>query len=149
MSDLFSDTQHRPRQRTGKQTLVVRQADERVQLEEMLERLAHLETVAESAAGTEKTGTEKQALKLDVRSIVAICAILLSITGYIVQEARNTSRQDAEIESTAVRVMSLEKITATNTEARVRSEVELDELRQGQAEIKELLRAKDLKNQNK
>ena len=49
----------------------------------------------------------------------------------------------------SVRVMSLEKITATNTEARVRSEVELDELRQGQAEIKELLRAKDLKNQNK
>jgi hypothetical protein len=149
MSDLFSDTQHRPRQRAGKQTLVVRQADERVQLEEVLERLAHLETLAESAAQTVKGVTEKQALKLDVRSIVAICAILLSITGYVVQDARNTSRQDAEIESTAVRLMNLEKITATNTEARVRSEVELDELRQGQAEIKELLRAKDLRTNNK
>lgn len=145
MSDLFSDT-HRPRPRAGKQPLVVRQADERVQLDEVLEKLAHLEAMAESGAATVKAGTEKQALKLDVRSIVAICAILLSITGYVVQEARNTSRQDAEIESTAVRLMNLEKITATNTEARVRSEVELDELRQGQAEIKELLRAKDQRN---
>ena len=145
MSDLLSDTQHRPRQRAGKQTLVVRQADEHVQLDEVLEKLAHLETMAESAT-VAKTSSEKQALKLDVRSIVAIAAILLSIVGYVVQEARNTSRQDAEIESTAVRLMNLEKITATNTEARVRSEVELDELRQGQAEIKELLRAKDLKN---
>jgi hypothetical protein len=48
----------------------------------------------------------------------------------VIQDTRNGARQDSEIE-------------ATNTEARIRSEVQLGELRDGQAEIKATLRAHD------
>ena len=110
---------------------------------EVLERLARNQALAEAL--TESWRTEVAAIqeqgkgKLDLRSMVAIGAIALSIAGYVIQDARNSSRQDSEIETTKARVTNLERIAATNTEARVRSEVELNELRQGQAEIKELL----------
>jgi len=77
--------------------------------------------------------------KLAERSLIALVAIAFSITGYVMQEARNSSRQDAEMEETKTRVTNLGRIAATNTEARVRSEVELRELRQGQEEIKQML----------
>ena len=61
----------------------------------------------------------------------------------MVQDARNSSRQDAEIEMTKARVSNLERIAATNTEARIRSEVEFKALREGQEEIKHMLERHD------
>ena len=86
---------------------------------------------------------EQRLLKFDSRTLVALGAIALSITGFVIQEARNTARQDSEIESTKARVMRLEQIANTNTEARIRTEVQLGELRDGQAEIKALIEAHD------
>ncbi|HTW58846.1 MAG TPA: hypothetical protein VMD99_12015 [Terriglobales bacterium] len=80
-------------------------------------------------------------LRFDGRTLVAIGAIALSLTGYVLQDARNTSRRDTEIETTKARVTTLEGIAATNTEGRIRTEVELGELRQGQNEIKALIQA--------
>jgi soluble cytochrome b562 len=60
-----------------------------------------------------------------------------------IQDARNTAKQDSELEATKARVQRLEQIAATNTEARIRSEVELGELRDGQNEIKALIQAHD------
>ncbi len=40
-------------------------------------------------------------------------------------------------------MVHLEQIAATNTEGRIRTEVELGELRQGQAEIKAMIQAHD------
>jgi len=77
--------------------------------------------------------------KFDSRTLVALAAIALSITGYVIQDARNISRQDAEIETAKARIASLEQLTAANTEARVRNEVELKALQEGQGEIKQLL----------
>jgi Ulp1 family protease len=70
-------------------------------------------------------------------------ALALSITGYVIQDARNTARQDSELESTKARVQRLERIATTNTEARIRTEVQLGELRDGQNEIKTLIQAHD------
>lgn len=110
---------------------------------EVLERLAQNQVLAQSLAESWRNEVaaikEQNKGKLDLRSFVAIGAIALSIAGYVIQDARNSSRQDSEIETTKARVTNLERIAATNTEARVRSEVELNELRQGQAEIKQLL----------
>jgi len=63
--------------------------------------------------------------------------------GDVWNDARNTSKRDAEIETMKVRVTRLEEIAATNTEGRVRTEVELGELREGQAEIKRMIEAHD------
>lgn len=111
---------------------------------EVLEKLAETQALSQTLA--ESWRSEVAALKeqgktakLDLRSLIAIAAIALSIAGYVIQDARNSSRQDSEIESAKNRLTSLERISATNTEARVRSEVELNELRQGQSEIKQLL----------
>jgi len=134
----------RPRQRAsaGKQPLVVRHTDDDVQLAEVLERLERLESRPESSGSATRPAQDRDQLtKWDARTIAAIGAILLSIASYFIQDARSASRLDAEIEATELRVTNLEKIAAANTEARVRSEVELGELRQGQAEIKDLLRA--------
>jgi hypothetical protein len=60
-----------------------------------------------------------------------------------IQDARNTARQDSELEATKARVQRLEQIAATNTEARIRTEVQLGELRDGQNEIKALIQAHD------
>lgn len=60
-----------------------------------------------------------------------------------IQDARNNARQDSEIEATKARVQRLEQIATTNTEARIRTEVQLGELRDGQNEIKALIQAHD------
>lgn len=67
----------------------------------------------------------------------------LSESFYVYPDARNTSRRDAEIETIKVRMTALEKIAETNTEARIRGEVELGELREGQEQIKTLIQAHD------
>lgn len=86
---------------------------------------------------------DQRLLKFDSRTLVALGAIALSISGYVVQDARNTARQDSEIEATKARVVRLEQIAATNTEGRIRTEEELTKLREGQAEIKVMIQAHD------
>ncbi len=86
---------------------------------------------------------EQRLLKFDSRTLIALGAIALSIAGYVIQDARNTARQDSEIESTKARVLRLEQIAAANTEGRIRTEVQLGELREGQNEIKAMIQAHD------
>jgi len=114
---------------------------------EVLGELAELHDLSE---GMQKNWREElkvikdqRLLKFDSRTLVALGAIALSISGYVVQDARNTARQDSEIEATKARVVRLEQIAATNTEGRIRTEEELTKLREGQAEIKVMIQAHD------
>ena len=100
------------------------------------------EGLRESFAREQKKNQESNSLlKFDGRTLVAIGAIALSLTGYVLQDARNSSKRDLEIETTKARVVDLERIAAINTEGRIRSEVQLAELREGQTEIKALIQA--------
>jgi hypothetical protein len=114
---------------------------------EVLAQLAELQNLAETMEKNWreeiKAARDQKLLKFDSRTLVALGAIALSITGYIVQDARNTARQDSEIESTKTRVVRLEQVAATNTEGRIRTEEELTKLREGQAEIKVMIQAHD------
>lgn len=114
---------------------------------EVLDRLEEMQSFAEALQVTwEKkleVVKEQGLVKFDSRTLIAMAAVALSIAGYVIQDARNISRQDAEIESTKARVVRLEQIAATNTEARIRTEVQLGELRDGQNEIKSLIQAHD------
>jgi hypothetical protein len=119
---------------------------------EVLDRLAEMQAFA---LGLEESWTKKlevmkeqRILKFDSRTLIALGAIALSISGYIIQDARNSARQDSELESTKARVMRLEQIAATNTEGRIRTEVQLGELREGQNEIKRLIQAHDVASKN-
>ena len=86
--------------------------------------------------------TDRRLVKFDSRALIALGAIGLSVTGYVIQDARNTARQDNEIQTTKARVLRLEQIAATNTEGRIRTEVQLGELREGQTEIKALIQVR-------
>ncbi len=114
---------------------------------EVLDRLQEMQGFAESLQVTWERKLEavkdQRLLKFDSRTLIAMAAVALSIAGYVIQDARNTSRQDAEIEATKARVVRLEQIATTNTEARIRTEVQLGELRDGQNEIKSLIEAHD------
>jgi soluble cytochrome b562 len=87
---------------------------------------------------------EQRLLKFDSRTLIALGALALSIAAYVVQDARNSARQDSEIEATQARIVRLEQIAATNTEGRIRTEVQLGQLREGQNEIKTMIQAHDL-----
>ncbi|HWJ17702.1 MAG TPA: hypothetical protein VNR65_03135 [Geobacterales bacterium] len=117
---------------------------------EVLGKLAEVQNLAESLDGSWnrklEAVREQQLLKFDTRTLIAIGAIALSISGYVIQGARNSARQDTEIEATKARVVRLEQIAATNTEGRIRTEVQLVGLRDGQAEIKALIQAHDAAN---
>ena len=138
----------RPRQRSGMDRAVpaVQYTTKDFQLE-VLGKLGEMQSVTEALE--ESWGKkleavrEQRLLKFDSRTLIAIGAMVLSFAGYVIQDARNSARQDSEIESTKARVIRLEQIAATNTEARIRSEVQLGELRDGQAEIKAMLLAHD------
>src|SRR5580658_2992036 len=112
---------------------------------EVLGKLAEVQSLTEALEeswNSKLEAVKEQRLpKFDVRSLIALGAIGLSLTGYGIQEARNTARQDSEIDTTKSRVARLEQISAANTESRIRTEVQLEELRNGQAEIKELIEA--------
>jgi alkylhydroperoxidase family enzyme len=115
-----------------------------------LEVLDRLEEVQGLAADLEESWDKKleavkeqRLLKFDSRTLIALGAVVLSLTGYVIQDARSTARQDSEIEATKARVMRLEQIAATNTEARIRTEVQLGELRDGREEIKTMIQAHD------
>lgn len=115
-----------------------------------LEVLDRLEEMQELAAGLEgswdkklEAVKEQRLLKFDSRALIALGAVAISIAGYVIQDARSTARQDSELESTKARVLRLEQIAATNTEGRIRTEVQLGELREGQNEIKAMIQAHD------
>ncbi|HEV2324951.1 MAG TPA: hypothetical protein VGS10_13455 [Terracidiphilus sp.] len=114
---------------------------------EVLGQLAELQSLAEMMEQNWreeiKALKDQRLLKFDSRTLVALGAVALSITGYVVQDARNIARQDSEIESTRARVARLEQIAATNTEGRIRTEEEVAKLREGQAEIKGMIQARD------
>jgi hypothetical protein len=114
---------------------------------EVLDKLAEMHDLAESLqenwSNQLKAVKEERLLKFDSRTLIALGAIALSLTGYFIQEARSSARQDSEIEATKARIVRLEQIAATNTEGRIRTEVELGELREGQTEIKALIQAHD------
>jgi uncharacterized protein YqgV (UPF0045/DUF77 family) len=115
---------------------------------EVLDRLAEMQSLAQSLEVTWdkklEAVKEQRLLKFDSRTLIALAAVALSIGGYVIEDARSTSRQDAEIEATKARVQRLEQIATTNTEARIRTEVQLGELRDGQNEIKTLIQAHDI-----
>jgi hypothetical protein len=116
---------------------------------EVLEKLAENQALTEASRESWESGLktireQNSPLKFDPRTLVAIGAVALSITGYVLEDARNTSKRDAEIETMKVRVSHLEQIAATNTEGRVRTEVQLGELREGQIEIKRMIEVHDM-----
>jgi len=101
------------------------------------------ESLKESWSSRLESAQEKRLVKFDSRTLIALGAVALSVAGYVIQDARNTARQESEIETTKARVVSLEQIGTTNTEARIRTEVELGELRDELAEIKVLIVAQE------
>lgn len=116
---------------------------------EVLDKLAEAQALSEASRETWKNELKalrevNSPLRFDPRTLVAIGAVALSITGYVLQDARNTSKRDAEIETMKVRITQLEQIAATNTEGRVRTEVQLGELRDGQIEIKRMIEMHDV-----
>lgn len=114
---------------------------------EILDRLEEMRSFAEALDQSWdkklQAVREQRLLKFDSRTLIALGALALSMMAYVVQDARNTARQDSEIEATKARVQRLEQIATTNTEARIRTEVQLGELRDGQNEIKALIQAHD------
>jgi hypothetical protein len=126
--------------RFGSYTTKDFQLDVLGQLEEVRETTQALQ---QSVMGLKKNQEQSRLLRFDGRTLVAIGALALSLTVYMLQDARNMSRRDADIETTKARVKTLEGIAEVNTEGRIKAEVELEELREGQAEIKELIRGRE------
>ncbi|MBV8050355.1 MAG: hypothetical protein JOZ80_04155 [Acidobacteriaceae bacterium] len=144
MSPQSDETLVKPKQRANAaKPLVVRGAPENSR-PEILGKLTHLENSLVSVTEELKAlKTSRDPKRWDARTLVAVAAMALSIAGYVIQDARNSSRQDAEIEMTKARVSNLEHIASSNTEARIRTEVELKGLREGQEDIKRLLQQHD------
>ncbi len=142
------DSTLRPRHRAGveRAAQVVPYTVKDFQLE-VLDRLEEVQNLAVSLdeSWTKKVEAikDQRFLKFDSRTLIAMAAIVLSITGYVIQESRNVARQDSEIEAMRARVLRLEQVATTNTESRIRTEVELGDLRDGQQEIKTLIEAHD------
>jgi hypothetical protein len=142
--DFFSSQRQRPG--TAKQPAGAQYTAKNFQLDvlgKLEETQARLQAVQELWRNDCKTARDERLLKFDGRTLVAVGAIALSLTGYVLQDARNTSKQGTDIETTKTRVTHLEQIAETNTEGRIRTEVELGELRAGQDEIKRLINAHD------
>jgi len=133
----------KPRQPDAKQARTTQYTARDFQLE-VLERLAATQELTEASQETWRHELKllrelNSPLKFDPRTLVALGAVALSLTGYALQDARNTSKRDAEMEAMKLRVTHMEQIAATNTEARVRTEVQLQDLHEGQTEIKNLI----------
>lgn len=138
---------NKPRNRSGeRQASAVPYTAKDFQLE-VLDRLEEMQELAQSLEQSWdkklEAVREQRILKFDSRALIALGAIVLSIAGYVIQDARSTARQDSEIQATQARVLRLEQIAATNTEARIRTEVQLGELQEGQNEIKGMIQAHD------
>lgn len=118
-----------------------------------LEVLGRLGEMQDLTASLEESWNKKlesvrdqRLLKFDSRTLLALGALLLSSAGYVIEDARNGAKQASEIEATKARVVLLEQIAATNSEVRIRTEVQLGELRDGEAQIKALIQAHDKAN---
>jgi hypothetical protein len=145
MSEDFVGTRPR-RAGTDKAAPVVPYTAKDFQLEVLgkLEEVQNLaESLEESWSSKGDTVQEKRLVRFDSRTLIALGAVALSVAGYVIQDARNTARQESEIETTKARVVTLEQIGTTNTEARIRTEVELRGLRDELAEIKVLIVAQE------
>lgn len=106
---------------------------------EVLGQLAEVQELTESLREAlqleiKRSREQNKLLRFDGRTLVAIGAIALSLTEYVLQDARNSSRRDAEVETLKSRVLQLEEVAEANTEKRVRLEVQLGEVRETQAE---------------
>src|ERR1700676_4931975 len=114
---------------------------------EVLGKLEEVQSLAESLEDSWNSKLEatqeKRLVKFDSRTLIALGAVALSVAGYVIQDARNTARQESEIETTKARVVSLEQIGTINTEARIRTEVQLGELRDELAEVKVFIVAQE------
>jgi hypothetical protein len=114
---------------------------------EVLGKLEEVQSLAESLeeswSSRLESVQEKRLVKFDSRTLIALGAVALSVAGYVIQDARNTARQESEIETTKARVVGLEQVGTTNTEARIRTEVELGVLRDELAEIKVLIASQE------
>ena len=97
---------------------------------------------SDANSGTSAAAAWQTVGRVNLQSLQAGDSVLFK-RGDVWNDARNGARQDSEIEATKARVMRLEQIAATNTESRIRTEVELGELREGQNEIKSLIQAHD------
>jgi len=111
---------------------------------EVLGQLAEMQAVTEAldqAFRNQIRASHEQSnlLRFDGRTLVAIGAIALSMTGYVLQDARNSSRRDAEIETTKAMVTNMALIEQANTEGRIRTQVQIVDLREGQVEIKAMM----------
>ena len=141
MSD--DDGLSKQRQRTGAgRQLSAQYTAKDFQLEvlgKLEEADARVEALQQLWSDDARAAKEEKLLRFDGRTLVAIGAIALSMTGYVLQDARSKSRQDTEIETTKARVSRLEQIAETNTEGRIRMDVQLGELREGQTEIKRMI----------
>jgi NH3-dependent NAD+ synthetase len=114
---------------------------------EVLDHLAEMQALTESLRETvtkelKHRQDESRLLRFDGRTLVAIGAIALSMTGYVLQDARRSTRRDADIESSMARLTTLERTAAINTESRIRTEVEMSEIREAQAEMKAAIQAR-------
>lgn len=113
-------------------------------LGQLAEMQALTQALQESLTNELRKNQERgRLLNFDGRTLVAIGAIALSLTGYVLQDARNTTKRDAEIESTTARIANLERTAEANTEGRIKAEVQLEELHGGQEEIKAMIQAHD------
>jgi hypothetical protein len=114
---------------------------------EVLSQLAEMQAVTEALDALRnelKAGREhSNLLRFDGRTLVAIGAIALSITGFALQDARNSSRRDADIETTKARVTTLEMIEQANTEGRIKTQVQISDLHDGLAEIEATIQGRD------
>jgi hypothetical protein len=125
----------------GKQARAVPYTSKDFQLE-VLGQLAEVQGLTESLREAlqleiKRSREQNKLLRFDGRTLVAIGAIALSLTEYVLQDARNSSRRDAEVETLKTRVVQLEEVSEANTEKRVRLEVQLGELRETRAENRE------------
>ena len=136
----------RQRAGPGKSSAVAQYTAKDFQLDvlgKLEETQAQLEAALELWRNDTRAARDERLLKFDGRTLVAVGAIALSLTGYVLQDARSSTKQGTDIETTKTRVTRLEQIAETNTEGRIRMEVELGELREGQDEIKRLINAHD------
>jgi hypothetical protein len=144
---------NRPKSRCVDRTITGTQYTARDFQLEVLERLAEMQEFAtsleESWGKKLEAVKEQRLLKFDSRALIAMGALALSIGAYVVQDARNSARQDSEITAMQARVQRLEQIAATTTEARIRTEVQLGELRDGQNDIKAMLQTHDTASRKK
>jgi hypothetical protein len=115
-----------------------------------LEVLGRLGEMQDATAALEESWNKKlesfreqRSLTFDSRTLLALGALVLSTAGYVIEDARNGAKQASEIEATKARVVLLEQIAATNSEVRIRTEVQLSELRDVQVQIKTLIQAHD------